>query len=374
MAGAARLDSPPSGRDGQPTRELRSSDAQRAPLPSGLRALLLALAVAAFSLRPRPLPLSSTLAPDAFEGRRGTGRTAQPRRPLPRPPARQRRRPAPRRAYRRDAQGLGGRGGFSVRSYQLEGQTIDGEQTLSTVVARRAGSTSASPILILAHRDAARPGLRRGTVGHRRAAGAGARVRRTGDQAHDHPRLDQRRQRRRRGGGAAALGSWPGGPAGAPRRGDRPRRPRGRHAHAAARDPVLRRRSAPPRCSSSARSPTRSPRRPASTRVRPARSASSSIWLPAGARRTGRARRAGRARPCSSRSPVNGGRRRRAGAAGNGCGASAARCSAPSTPRHRSRRLPGDADRTDVAAPDGARVGAAAARDHAAAAAADHRR
>ena len=56
--------------------------------------------------------------------------------------------------------GLGGTagGGFSVRSYHFDAQTIDGERSLTNVIAQRPGSTSATPILILAHRDAAARG------------------------------------------------------------------------------------------------------------------------------------------------------------------------------------------------------------------------
>ena len=54
-------------------------------------------------------------------------------------------------------EGLGGTagGGFSVHTYTITGQTIAGERALRTVVAQRPGSTSATPIMILAHRDAA---------------------------------------------------------------------------------------------------------------------------------------------------------------------------------------------------------------------------
>jgi hypothetical protein len=57
-------------------------------------------------------------------------------------------------------EGLGGTagGGFMVRTRHFAGQTIDGERTLTTVIAQRPGSTGASPIVILAHRDAAARG------------------------------------------------------------------------------------------------------------------------------------------------------------------------------------------------------------------------
>src|SRR5205807_9808514 len=56
--------------------------------------------------------------------------------------------------------GLGGTagGGFTVHVLGAEGQTIDGGQHLQTVVAVRPGSTPEAPILIVAHRDAAKAG------------------------------------------------------------------------------------------------------------------------------------------------------------------------------------------------------------------------
>ena len=47
-------------------------------------------------------------------------------------------------------------GGFAVHTYSFDAQTIEGERTLTNVVAVRPGSTSATPIVIVAHRDAAR--------------------------------------------------------------------------------------------------------------------------------------------------------------------------------------------------------------------------
>ena len=49
-------------------------------------------------------------------------------------------------------------GGFTVRTQRVSGQTIEGERTLSTVIAQRPGSTDATPIVIVAHRDAAAAG------------------------------------------------------------------------------------------------------------------------------------------------------------------------------------------------------------------------
>jgi hypothetical protein len=121
---------------------------------------LLALAIASFSLGSRPQPYTSTLAPDAFEGAPAFAELQRLARDFPR------RRPgspgdeALARYVAQKLEGLGGAagGGFSVHTYRFSAQTIDGERTLSTVVAQRPGSTSAAPILILAHRDAAAGG------------------------------------------------------------------------------------------------------------------------------------------------------------------------------------------------------------------------
>ncbi|HEX4438169.1 MAG TPA: hypothetical protein VH061_15395 [Solirubrobacteraceae bacterium] len=121
---------------------------------------LLALAVAAFALGSRPLPQTTTLAPDAFQASRAF---AELQRLAARFPDR---RPgsagdeALARSVASTLRGLGDTagGGFSVHIRRREGQTIDGERTLTTVIAVRPGSTSASPIVILAHRDAAAVG------------------------------------------------------------------------------------------------------------------------------------------------------------------------------------------------------------------------
>jgi hypothetical protein len=121
---------------------------------------LFALALAAFSLGSRPAPYASRLAPDAFEG---SPAFAELRKLLVAYPQRS---PGSRgdqalaRYVAQRFEGLGGTagGGFSVRTYRFHGQTVDGERPLSTVVAQRPGATGESPILILAHRDAAARG------------------------------------------------------------------------------------------------------------------------------------------------------------------------------------------------------------------------
>jgi hypothetical protein len=123
---------------------------------------VLALAVAAFSLGGRPLPLTSTLAPDAFEGARAFSdlRSLAAAYPDRRPGSTGDEQLA--RHIAATLQGLGGTagGGFSVRTVSVEGQTIDGERRLTTVIAQRPGSTNATPVVIVAHRDAAARGSR----------------------------------------------------------------------------------------------------------------------------------------------------------------------------------------------------------------------
>jgi hypothetical protein len=118
---------------------------------------LLALAIAAFSLGARPGAFSSTLAPEAFEGAPAFAElnSLAVQYPARRPGSRGDERLAGHVAQA--LEGLGGTagGGFSVHAYTLTGQTIAGERSLKMVVAQRPGSTSATPILILAHRDAA---------------------------------------------------------------------------------------------------------------------------------------------------------------------------------------------------------------------------
>lgn len=121
-----------------------------------------ALAVAAFSLSGRPGPLHSTLAPDAFEGQRAFSELTTLAAAYPD------RRPgssgdqALAGYVARTLRGLGGTagGGFQVHTRRFSAQTIDGDRTLTTVIAQRPGSTGAKPLVIVAHRDAARRGSR----------------------------------------------------------------------------------------------------------------------------------------------------------------------------------------------------------------------
>jgi len=119
---------------------------------------LLALGVAAFSLGARPGPLRSNLAPDAFQGSSASARLNDLAKGFPS------RRPGGAsdqllaRMVAQNIEALGGAagGGFAVHTYSFDAQTIEGERTLTNVVAVRPGSTSATPIVIVAHRDAAR--------------------------------------------------------------------------------------------------------------------------------------------------------------------------------------------------------------------------
>lgn len=119
--------------------------------------LLLALAIAGFSLSDRPAPLGSSLAPGAFEGPRAF---AALQRLAARFPDRRPGGPgdAGLAAYIAGyLRGLGGpsTGGFAVQTRTVGAQTIAGRRTLQTVIAQRPGTTGERPLVILAHRDAA---------------------------------------------------------------------------------------------------------------------------------------------------------------------------------------------------------------------------
>ena len=123
---------------------------------------LFALAIAAFSLTARAAAAHLDARPRRVRWRAGVRRTARawPREFPDRRPGQQRRRAARARHIAGMLKGLGGTagGGFSVHTHRFRAQTIDGERTLTTVIAQRPGSTSATPIVILAHRDPAARG------------------------------------------------------------------------------------------------------------------------------------------------------------------------------------------------------------------------
>ena len=241
---------------------------------------LFALAIAAFSLSARPPPLTSTLAPDAFEGARAFAELNEPGRGIPGPaPGQRRRRAAGARTSRETLEGLGGTAGGRLLGAHLHASrrrrsTANARST--TVIAQRPGSTSATPIVILAHRDAA------GVRGSRRPS-CPARPRCWSWRACSPRARPSARSCSSRPAAAAAAtrarpSSWPirrRRTARTVRRGDRAGRP-GRRASRASRSWCLTRTaSAPPRCSCSARSATRSPSSSGSTPARRARSGSS---------------------------------------------------------------------------------------------------
>jgi hypothetical protein len=120
----------------------------------------IALAIASFSLIARPAPVTSTLAPDAFDGQQAFAELSHLNAEFPQ---RQPGSAGDERLAQRVAgtiEGLGGTagGGFSVRVSRARAQTIDGERTLENVIAQRPGSTGESPIVILAHRDSVQAG------------------------------------------------------------------------------------------------------------------------------------------------------------------------------------------------------------------------
>ena len=121
---------------------------------------VIALAIASFSLTARPAPLHSTLAPDAFDGPQAFAELTRLTAEFPnrRPGSTGDEKLAQRVAH--TINGLGGTagGGFSVHVTRVRAQTIDGEQTLETVIAQRPGATGESPIVIVAHRDTAAAG------------------------------------------------------------------------------------------------------------------------------------------------------------------------------------------------------------------------
>jgi hypothetical protein len=121
---------------------------------------LVALVLAAFSLTARPLPLTSTLAPDAFDGGSAFAELKGLATEFPdrRPGSAGDDALAERVAHTLEGLGAAGHGGFQVHTRLLQAQTIDGEKTLETVIAQRAGASGGRPIVILAHRDASARG------------------------------------------------------------------------------------------------------------------------------------------------------------------------------------------------------------------------
>lgn len=116
--------------------------------------VLLAFVLLAFSLENRPQPMRTPLAPDAFQGDRAFDRAYESGEGLSE-------RFAQRRPGSDGDNRLAGEiaaqmrsAGFRVRTVQRDGDTIDGRQTLRTVIARRTGTID-EQIVVVAHRDAA---------------------------------------------------------------------------------------------------------------------------------------------------------------------------------------------------------------------------
>jgi hypothetical protein len=120
----------------------------------GFVPVLLALLVAAFSLQDRPRPIGTTQAPEAFDEIRA-GQTLDDlarRFPVRRPGDAADTRLAGEIAARLRQTVPG-----TVEEHHFQGDTIDGERDLIDVVATRPGIPG-PPIVVVAHRDAARPG------------------------------------------------------------------------------------------------------------------------------------------------------------------------------------------------------------------------
>jgi Peptidase family M28 len=119
--------------------------------------LLFALVIAGFSLTGRTAPLSSNLAPEAFEGARAFATLQGLARQFPerRPGSAGDQQLAAHVAQTLRGLGSAAKGGFAVSTRAVSAPTIEGRRTLTTVIAQRPGTTGEAPIVILAHRDAA---------------------------------------------------------------------------------------------------------------------------------------------------------------------------------------------------------------------------
>jgi hypothetical protein len=120
---------------------------------SALVPVLLTFVLLAFSLENRPQPMRTPLAPDAFQVERafkrayGAGTGLSARFPDRRPGSDADNRLAAEIASQMHA------ADFRVRTIEHDGDTIDGRQTLRTVIARRPGTID-EQIVVVAHRDA----------------------------------------------------------------------------------------------------------------------------------------------------------------------------------------------------------------------------
>lgn len=115
--------------------------------------VLLAVLVAAFALSERPRPIGTTLAPDAFDGRKAYATLTELARTFPRT------RPgsAGDDAMAERVESVFKGAGFQVRTSSTTAQTIDGEQALTSVIGERPG-LDPRRIVVVAHRDRVREG------------------------------------------------------------------------------------------------------------------------------------------------------------------------------------------------------------------------
>lgn len=122
---------------------------------AALLPILFALVLAGFSLRDQPAALTTTLAPDAFDGGAAFADLQQlaAAAPLRRPGS------AGDRLVARQVLATLRANGFRVQVRQAQGVTADGTRTLATVVGERAGFSNRR-IVVVAHRDALGRGAR----------------------------------------------------------------------------------------------------------------------------------------------------------------------------------------------------------------------
>jgi len=116
--------------------------------------VLFAFVLLAFSLENRPHALTTTLAPDAFEGDRAFERAYVGDASLANRFADRRPGSAGDERFADSIAAQMREAGFRVRTVLRDGQTIDGTRSLRTVIAERAGTID-ERIVVVAHRDAA---------------------------------------------------------------------------------------------------------------------------------------------------------------------------------------------------------------------------
>jgi hypothetical protein len=119
--------------------------------------VVFAIVIAAFALAERPRPIGTTLAPDAFDGRRAFATLNELARTYPRTrpgsPGDQALATRVENELRSAIEPEDERSG-EVRVERVTGETIDGERTLTTVIGERPGRSSRR-IVVVAHRDRA---------------------------------------------------------------------------------------------------------------------------------------------------------------------------------------------------------------------------